>query len=195
MFVTHEVQSGETLESIAQRFETTTDEILRVNEIDNPQRLRVRMVIRIPVPRIPPTVPSRRPFPNFSTTVIRNLLYVVSTNLMLYQRNQPVQLHLVKTNVSSRPITLIYNTGQRFDFYVRRGASGQVVWRWSEDRFFPRAPRRITLEPGQSQVFSATWNQRTNAGNRIQPGLYTVQAENVAGELRGRRVSVRIRII
>ena len=40
MVVTHEVQSGETLESIASRFGVTTSEILRVNEIPDPRRLR-----------------------------------------------------------------------------------------------------------------------------------------------------------
>ena len=53
MAVTYEVQSGENLESIARRFGTTTAEILRVNEIPDPQRLQVRTVIRIPVPVIP----------------------------------------------------------------------------------------------------------------------------------------------
>lgn len=195
MVVTYEVQPGDTLESIAERFETTTDEILRVNEIPDIQRIRVRTVIRIPVLVIPPTIPSRRPFRNFAASIIRNILYVFTTNRMLYLRGQPVQLRLVKTNISNRPITLTYNTAQRFDFYVRRGISGPVVWQWSEDRVFAQVVERVTLAPGQSQVFSATWDQRTNAGNLVQPGLYTVQAENVAQELRGRRISLRIRII
>jgi len=195
MVVTYEGQPGETLESIAQRFDTTTEEILRVNELPDRERLRVRTVIRIPIIRIPPTVPSRRPFRNFNAAIIRNILYVFSTNRMLYQRGQPVQLQLVKTNISNRPITLTYNTAQRFDFFVRRGTAGPVVWRWSADRFFAQVTQRVTLAPGQSQVFTATWDQRTNQGNRVQPGLYTVQAENVAQELRNRRIAVRIRII
>lgn len=194
MIVTHEVQPGETIESIAQRFETTPAEILRVNDISDPQRIRVRTVIRIPILTIPPTVPSRRPFRNFNAAVIRNLLYVFSTNRMLYFRGQPVQLQLIKTNVSNRPITLTYNTAQRFDFFVRRGVSGPVVWQWSADRSFAQVVERVTLRPGQSQVFTATWDQRNNRGNRVQPGVYTVQAENVAQELRNRRISVRIRI-
>lgn len=195
MVVTYEGQPGETLESIAQRFDTTTEEILRVNELPDRERLRVRTVIRIPILRIPPTVPSRRPFRNFNTAIIRNILYVFSTNQMLYQRGQPVQLQLVKTNISNRPITLTYNTAQRFDFFVRRGTAGPVVWQWSRGRVFAQVVQRVTLAPGQSQVFTATWDQRTNEGNRVQPGLYTVQAENVAQELRNRRIAVRIRIL
>ena len=195
MVVTYEAQTGERLEDIASRFETSTEEILRVNELPDRERIRVRTVIRIPVLRIPPTVPSRRPFRNFNAAIIRNLLYVLSSNRMLYQRNQPVQLQLIKTNISSRPITLTYNTAQRFDFFVRRGVSGPVVWQWSADRSFAQVVQRVTLAPGASQVFNVTWDQRNNQGNRVQPGLFTVQAENVAQELRNRRIAVRIRIV
>ncbi len=195
MVVTHEVQSGETLESIASRFGVTTSEILRVNEIPDPRRLRVRTVIRIPITIIPPTVPSRRPFRNFAVRLVGNILLVFSTNRMLYQRNQIVQLELVKTNISSRPVTLRYNTAQRFDFFVRRGVGGPVIWQWSADRSFAQVADRVTLRPGESQIFRANWDQRTNDGRRVPPGVYTVQAENVAQELRGRRVSVRIRIV
>lgn len=195
MPVTYEAQIGERLEDIAQRFETTTEEILRVNELPDRERIRVRTVIRIPVIRIPPTVPSRRPFRNFNTAIIRNTLYVLSTDRMLYQRGQSVQMQLVKTNISNRPITLTYNTAQRYDFFIRRGTSGQVVWQWSRGRFFGQAVQRVTLAPGQSQVFTSTWDQRSNQGSRVQPGLYTVQAENMARELRNRRISARIRIV
>ncbi len=194
MIVTYAAEPGETIESIARRFETTPAEILRVNEISDPQRIRVRTVIRIPILTIPPTVPSRRPFRNFNADIIRNLLYVFSTNRILYFRGQPVQLQLVKTNISNRPITLTYNTAQRFDFFVRRGTTGPVVWQWSANRSFAQVVGRVTLLPGQSQIFTAAWDQRSNQGNRVQPGLYTVQAENVAQELRNRRISVRIRI-
>lgn len=194
MIVTHVVQPGETIETIAQRFETTPGEILRLNEIPDAQSIRVRTVIRIPILTIPPTVSSRRPLRNFNAAVIRNLLYVLSTNRMFYARTQPVQLQLVKTNISNRPITLTYNTAQRFDFYVRRGVSGPVVWQWSANRSFAQVVQRVTLRPGESQVFTATWDQRNNQGNRVQPGLFTVQAENVAQELRNRRIAVRIRI-
>ncbi|HHX94723.1 MAG TPA: LysM peptidoglycan-binding domain-containing protein [Clostridia bacterium] len=194
MAVTYEVQSGENLESIARRFGTTTAEILRVNEIPDPQRLQVRTVIRIPVPVIPPTIPSRRPFRNVTTSIIRNILYIFSTDRMLYRRNQRVQLQLIKINIGPRPITLTYNTAQRFDFYVRRGIAGPVIWQWSQDRQFAQFIQRVTLAPGAAQIFNAVWDQRTNEGIPVQPGLYTVQAENVAQELRGRRVSLRIRI-
>ncbi len=195
MFITHEVQAGETLESIARRYGVTIDEILAYNEIRQQTRLPVRIVIRIPVTTIPPTVPSPRPLTNFSIRQVGSLLYVLSTDRMLYRRNQPVRITLVKTNISDRTVLLTYSTTQRFDFYVRRGSAGRILWQWSADRAFGQVFETITLQPGQSQVFRATWNQRTNQGVHVGTGVFTVQGENVAQQLRGQRIALRIRIV
>jgi LysM repeat protein len=195
VFFTHEVQAGETLQTIADRYDTTVDEILAYNEISNPQRIPVRVVIRIPVPMLPPSVPSPRPLTNFATRQIGDLLYVISTDRALYRRNQPVRITLVKTNISTRPVTLRYSTTQRFDFIVRRGISGRIVWQWSDDRVFGQVVETIILQPGQSQVFRAIWDQRTNQGQSAGTGVFTVQGENVAQRFRGQRVSLRIRIV
>ena len=196
MIITHIVQPGETLESLAERFDTTVREIIAINDLPESGILRARIVIRIPVPIIPPTVPSRVPVRNFAARVIGSFLFVLSTDRMLYRRNQPVRITLVKTNISSRPVTLTYPTSQRFEFLVRRGsAAGPIVWRWSEGRVFAQVIQRVTIQPGQSQVFRVTWDQVDNQGRPVGSGVFTVQGENVAQELRGRRISVRIRII
>ncbi|MBS3969497.1 MAG: LysM peptidoglycan-binding domain-containing protein, partial [Clostridia bacterium] len=195
MFFTHEIQTGETLENLAQRFDTTVEEIMNYNEIRNPTRISARTVIIIPVPIVPPTVPSPRPPANFSVRVIRGLLYVLSTDRMLYRRSQPVRMTLVKTNITDHPIALRYPTSQRFDFYVRRGTAGRVLWQWSADRVFAQVVERLVLQPGQSQVFRANWDQRTNEGEFVGTGVFTVQGENVADELMSQRVSLRIRIV
>ncbi|KUO51764.1 MAG: hypothetical protein APF76_15405 [Desulfitibacter sp. BRH_c19] len=195
MFFTYEIQTGDTLESLAERFDTTVEEILRYNEIRNPSRLPVRVVIRIPVPMLPPTVPSPRPLRNFSVRVVRGLLYILSTDRMLYRRNQSVQMTLVKTNITASPISLTYPTTQRFDFFVRRGITGRILWQWSADRVFAQVVETIVLQPGQSQVFRVTWDQRTNEGVPVGTGIFTVQGENVAQELRNQRISTRIRIV
>ncbi|WP_366923570.1 BsuPI-related putative proteinase inhibitor [Metallumcola ferriviriculae] len=194
MFITHEVQPGETLETIARHYSVSVPEITEINEISNPQVIRTRVIIRIPVPIIPPTIPSPRPIQNISSRVINGILYIFSTDRMFYFRGQSVRLLLVKINITSRPITLTYNTSQRFDFFVRRGLSGPIIWQWSEDRVFTQVVQRITLQPGESQIFRATWNQETNEGRQVTPGVYRILAENVARELRGRRIPVLIRI-
>ncbi|MEW6622860.1 MAG: BsuPI-related putative proteinase inhibitor [Bacillota bacterium] len=192
---THEVQTGETLEMLAQRFDTTVEEILDVNEIRNPDRIPARTVIRIPAPILPPTVISPKPFANFAVRQIGSLLYIFSTDRLLYRRTQPVCMTLVKINISGSPITLTYPTTQRFDFIVRRGVTGPIVWRWSTGRVFAQVVETVVIPPGQSQIFTFTWDQIGDDGRPVAPGIYTVQAENVAQGLRGQRVSVRIRIM
>ncbi|MGF7184342.1 LysM repeat protein [Desulfitispora alkaliphila] len=194
MFFTHEVQAGENLETLAERFDVTVDEILAVNELPNPGRLPTRIVIRIPIAFLPPTVPSPRPMQNITTRIVGNLLYVFITDRMLYRRQQPVRLTLIKTNISNRPVVLTYRTTQRFNFLVRRSRTGRPIWDWAFDRAFGPAIERRVLEPGQSQVFRATWDQRTNEGNLVTPGVFFVSGVNVAEELRGREITLRIRI-
>lgn len=196
MQFTYEVQPGERLDDIARRFDTTVSDILAINEIPSPNSIiRTRIVIRIPVPIIPPTVPSRRPLTNFATRLVGNILYVLSTDRMLYRRDQPVRITLIKTNIGAQPITLTYRTAQRFDFFVRRGRTGPVIWQWSADRVFAQVIERIVLQPSQSQVFRAVWDQRGNDGLHVGTGIFTITGENVAEELRSRTISVRIRIV
>jgi LysM repeat protein len=45
---TYRVRSGDTLYAVAQRFGTTVKAIQELNEIDDPSRLRVGQVLRIP---------------------------------------------------------------------------------------------------------------------------------------------------
>ncbi len=194
MHITHEVLPGENLESIARHYSVSVPEIMEINSISSPDQIRARAIIRIPIPMIPPTVSSPRPVRNFSSRLVNGILYVLSTDRMYYFRDQPVRLMLVKINVSSRPITVTYNTGQRFDFYVRRGYSGPIIWQWSDDRVFTQVSQKITLRPGETQIFRANWDQITNRGRQVGPGVYRVLAENVARELRGRLVPLLIRI-
>jgi LysM repeat protein len=196
MQFTYEVHPGETLDEIARRFDTTVSDILAINEIPNPHGpFRVRIVIRIPVAMLPPTVPTKRPLTNFAARLVGHILYVLSTDRMLYRSGQPVHITLVKTNVGEHPITLTYPTTQRFDFFVRRSRTGPVIWQWSAGRLFAQVVETVVLQPSQSQVFRAAWDQIGNDGLPVGTGIFTVTGENVAQELRGQTISVRIRII
>jgi len=115
------------------------------------------------------------------------LLYYLQTDKFNYRRGEPVRMTLITVNVSNRPIRLTYRTGQRFDFWVTR--SGREVWRWSDGRFFTQALDRVTLEPGESQTFRATWDQRVD-GRTARSGIYRVNAWNEAT-----RVPVTVRIV
>jgi len=46
-----------------------------------------------------------------------------------------------------------------------------------EGEFVQAILRIETLAPGGTLELNATWNQRSNTGERVQPGAYTVRGE------------------
>ncbi|MCL6561089.1 MAG: peptidoglycan-binding protein [Firmicutes bacterium] len=124
---------------------------------------------------------------------MRGLRYTLTTDKAVYRRGEPVVITLTKTNVTGESITLRYRTGQRFDFLARRGEDGQVVWRWSRGRVFTQVTGRVTLAPGESQVFEAIWDQRNNRGRQVAPGMFTIAGINVAEGLAEREIATTIR--
>ncbi len=190
--LTYEIRQGDTLFLVAQRFGITVQDILLYNQIPNPDRIDVGLVIRLPVDILPPTVPSPLPVRNIASRCADGMLLTLLVDRMFYLRNQPVGLTLVKTNISGRPITLNYLSSQRYDFIIYQ--DGLEVWRWSAGQVFLPVLQQVTLAPGQSQVFSAVWNQATPAGLPVPPGVYRAVAINTASELRDQPVSTRFRI-
>lgn len=89
---------------------------------------------------------------------------------------EPVQIRFTVQNVSQRPVE-IYLRGRTiaFDILVAR-AHGGIVWRRLEDEIIPAIIQLKVLGPGEMLEFQETWNQRTNQGGWVGPGLYTAQA-------------------
>jgi hypothetical protein len=110
-------------------------------------------------------------------------------NRTVFSRGEPVRLSLSKTNVTGTPVTITYRSSQRYDFIVTR--AGREIWRWSEGRFFTFALERITVGPGQRLLHVQIWNQTTNQGVPVNPGVYTVTAVNTGT---GVRLSLQIEI-
>ncbi|MFZ5923929.1 MAG: BsuPI-related putative proteinase inhibitor, partial [Bacillota bacterium] len=115
--------------------------------------------------------------------------HVFTVNKTIFARGEPVRLTLTKTNITTSPVTITYRSSQRFDFIVTRDT--REIWRWSAGRFFTFAIERVTLSPGQNLVFMQTWNQVTNEGVPVPPGVYTVTAVNTGT---GVRLSLQIEI-
>jgi hypothetical protein len=90
-----------------------------------------------------------------------------------------VVFSLQVTNTTGAPLALNFTSGQTFDFAVLRGA--QEVWRWSGDRMFTQSLRTITLDPGETTSYAATWTPVPGAS-----GEYSVRgwltARNVRAE-------------
>ena len=78
-----------------------------------------------------------------------------------------MQTRLILHNRDGREIVLRFPSGQEFDFIIRNEA-GQVVYRWSEDKFFTQAEvtRRIQGE--------AIWQTAVPVGT-LRRGLYSVE--------------------
>jgi hypothetical protein len=108
------------------------------------------------------------------------LTFTLSTNTTEYAVGEPVEFLMVLRNESSTPRTLEFPTGQRFDVAVRAGQT--EVWRWSADRAFVQVVGSLTLQPGEEQTFTATWEQPSDPGLQAPPGPYEATAELTATE-------------
>lgn len=199
---TYTVQTGDTLFTIAQRFGTTVEALVRENNIANPNVIFVGQVLTIPGDGdtdgingdnggTDATTGGRE---NEVSRRIDTLTYTIFTDQRIYDRGENVVITLIKTNTSNRTVTLRYRTAQRFEFLARRGTEGTIIWRWSRGRFFAQTSSTVTLRPGERQVFRVVWNQRNNQGQQVAAGLITIEGFNVAEGLANRGISTTIRI-
>lgn len=181
------VRSGETLTAIARMLGTAVEKLLALNQIEDPNLIFPGQTLLVSVDGIDTGDGER----SINSRVIDGLLYVLVTNRRMYDRGEPVNITLTKINVTRRPITLTYTSGQRFEFEALR-ADGTVVWRWSRGMVFTQVTETITLRPGETQVFTAVWDQRNQQGNLVVPQTITIRGYNWAVNLRNRFVSTRI---
>lgn len=199
---TYTVQTGDTLFAIAQRFGTTVEALIQANNITNPNVIFVGQVLTIPGDGDTGGTNGDNGGDNGLTggrenevsRRIDNLTYTIFTDQSIYDRGENVVITLIKTNTSSRNITLRYRTAQRYEFLARRGTDQTIIWRWSRGRFFAQATSTVTLRPRESQVFRVVWNQRNNQGQQVVAGLITIEGFNVAEGLANRGISTTVRI-
>lgn len=93
-----------------------------------------------------------------------------------YQSGVPVDLTLLKANLSPLPAYFTYPTSQRYDFAVYYNSL--EIWRWSYDKVFIQVTETVALRPGQSVAYREFWPQTNNLGQPVPPGIYTVRAWN-----------------
>ncbi len=90
---------------------------------------------------------------------------------------KPVTLILEVTNHVAA-MTLTYNSGQMFDFWVEQ--NGLELWRWSRGRMFTQALVHRTINAGETVRFTAQWEGTDNQGKPLAPGAYRVHARWLA---------------
>jgi hypothetical protein len=80
-------------------------------------------------------------------------------------------------NTTDRTLDL-YLRGRTIAFdLVVSDEGGEIVWRRLEGEVIPAILRIEPLPAGESLTLEATWDQRTNAGDPVDPGMYTVRGE------------------
>ncbi len=85
----------------------------------------------------------------------------------------PVPLRLTLRNVGPRPVEffLLGEPGS-IDFVVGP-PDGAAVWHYQEDGGYTEVRGEdVTLRPGEARSWLHTWNQRSNRGAWIRPGVY-----------------------
>ena len=187
MFVYY-VQPQDTLYLIARRFNTTLEKILALNDIHDPDNIKVGMKLYLDLETKEPEVENDP----YTTRIIDGLLYILTTEKARFLQREPVIFTLTKVNITSAPVTLNYRSAQRFDFVVLK--DNREIWRWSKDQFFAQVMERISIRPGEAQIFSALWDQRDNSGQLVASGSYIARGYNLAEEIRRRFISTVIRI-
>ncbi len=75
-------------------------------------------------------------------------------------------------NQNPNEVTRSFNSGQRYDFEVKRGPD--LVWRWSDDQVFTQVTGQETWKPNECKTWAEEWNGQTSSGSSALPGQYHV---------------------
>lgn len=84
-----------------------------------------------------------------------------------------VGLVLSVTNPASVPVTIFFSSGHTHDFSIY-DASGELVWEWSHGKVFIMIALLKTFKPGETTVYKDIWDGRSNEGEVVPAGRYTV---------------------
>jgi hypothetical protein len=75
------------------------------------------------------------------------------------------------TNGRAEPATVRFNSGQQFEFQVRR-MDGSIAWTWSMDKLFTAALTERVIASGETVTYTGTWEQPVK-GNYLAEGRLT----------------------
>jgi intracellular proteinase inhibitor BsuPI len=107
--------------------------------------------------------------PEFETRVV--LRDAAGAEAREFGSGERITFEVTLRNRAAAPRTLPLPTSQTHDCRVY-GADHKEVWRLSSGRMFAQVITELTLKPGESRVFSATWDQTDTKGRPVPPGEY-----------------------
>lgn len=124
-------------------------------------------------PEIPIVAPSPQPTPAVLRVSARS-------TKQKWKVGTPVQLEIEVKNLSKRPVTLQFSSGQSFNFSATRAGETEPAWNWAMDKMFITVMRSQTLNAGQSLKFSATWENAAPGRYSVTGTLTTIESINAA---------------
>lgn len=171
------VQPGDTLMSIAQRFDVTMDEIIEANNLTDPDRLDVGQVLIIPgqrnesaaSPTFPPAEPTSTPNPSPSPTPTpegQARVAIISAFGVGDLDSERIRLVLTGSgelslsgwqiededgNVYLFPQLTLF-AGGSIDLYTKAGQAAARELYWGQNRAVWRPGERVTLRDAQGRV-------------------------------------------
>lgn len=83
-------------------------------------------------------------------------------------------------NVSDRDLTVVYGSGQKYDFWILN-EQNEEVYRWSHDLSFIAVILREELPKSGRFDFEEEWNGLDNDARPVPPGTYTLVVKMAAG--------------
>jgi hypothetical protein len=97
--------------------------------------------------------------------------YYMATDQAVYSIGDSVHMTYKITNLSDSPISFIFPSTQRYDFFIMRNDS--FIWCWSWGLGFITLMGEIFLNPGDSTQAFASWSDQTYPGLYEVTGFYT----------------------
>lgn len=81
---------------------------------------------------------------------------------------------LTLRNTTDQPVSVVFPSGQSFDLILRNDA-GDVVYRWSDGKYFPQVARTEKFGHGEKN-YALLIPLADKAGNPLAPGRYVAEA-------------------
>jgi len=78
-------------------------------------------------------------------------------------------------NDSDQTVVYNFSTSKQFDLWVSRG--GEEAFRQSRGRMYLQVITTLSLRPGETKSYYATWDQKDFKGKQVGPGIYDVYAQ------------------
>lgn len=148
------------------------------------------------LPTSPPPTPPAQPTPTrgappnvfgvseqYSEVRKGDIVYTLSSNKVEYGADEGMDLTFRITNVGKEDATLVFPTGQLYDFVIKKGPT--EIARWSGGQTLSQQSRNVVLGPGKALGFRTRWLQKDMNNQIIAPGQYEITAIFLAKDNEG----------